>query len=437
MASEVEVRVPDIGDVEDVEVIEILVAPGDRVALEDPLLTIESDKASMEIPSPYAGVVETVVVKLGDAVAEGSLLLTLRAEVADTAVSEPAPSPGTEPETRPEASAAPTPLPPPPKPPVPPVVAEPGRTPHASPLVRKMARELGVDLLATTGSGSHGRILSGDVQTTVREAMAGVAGHGPAPLPSAGAGPQPAVDFSAFGETEVQPLSRIQRVSGRNLTRSWQTVPHVTQHDEADVTELESFRKRHAPEAESQGVKLTLLPFVLKACVQALRDYPEFRSSLDPRGESLIVKHYYHLGVAVDTERGLVVPVVREVDQKGLLELAAELAALSEKARARKLSPADMQGGVMSVSSLGGIGGTHFTPIVNAPEVAVLGVSRIETRAVWRDGDGEGDGEGRFEPRRILPLSLSYDHRVIDGAQAVRFTTHLARSLSAMENLLL
>ena len=424
-AGVIEVRVPDIGDFEDVEVIEILVGPGDAVGVEDPLLTIESDKASMEIPSPQAGVVESLTVKLGDKVSEGSLLLTLRGDGAAAAPSEP------EPAAKPEPVAAPAPevqvAPPAPKPapaPSAPVSSAPGV--HASPKVRRVAREWGADLAGVQGSGPHGRILEQDVQDAVRATLKG--GSGPtAPAP-------PAVDFAQFGETEVVPLSRVQKVSGRNLSRSWQSVPHVTQHDEADVTDLEAFRKAHAPEVAERGVKLTFLPFLLKACVQALRAFPQFGASLDPGGENLVLKHYFHIGVAVDTERGLVVPVVRDVEQKGLVELAAELAELAERARSRKLAPADLQGGVMSVSSLGGIGGTFFTPIVNAPEVCVLGVSRTQTRPIWQETEA---GDGAFVPRRILPLSLSYDHRVIDGAQAARFTTHLARSLSQLEHLLL
>jgi pyruvate dehydrogenase E2 component (dihydrolipoamide acetyltransferase) len=439
VAESIEVEVPDIGDFEDVEVIEVLVAAGDRVEAEDPLVTIESDKASMEIPSPRAGVVEVLAVSVGDRVSEGSPLLTLRVEEAASpapderppaeAVSAsgrapvPAPSDGARPAARAPTAApepAPAPAPPPPG----------AELPHASPLVRRMARELGLDLSLASGSGPHGRILEDDVKASVREALA--AGRGAVAAPSS----LPAPDFSRFGPVEERALGRVRRTAARNLARAWAQVPQVTQHDAADVTQLEDFRDRHQEEARRRGARLTLLPFVMKACVQALRRFPELRSSLDPSGEKLIVKHYTHLGIAVDTHDGLLVPVVRDVEQKGLLELAQEVAALAERARGRKLAPLEMQGAVMSISSLGGIGGTGFTPIVNAPEVAVLGVSPVRVEPVWVEEAG-AQGGGRFAPRRMLPLSLSYDHRVIDGAMAARFTRHLCGSLEAIENLLL
>ncbi len=443
MASTIEVRVPDIGDFEDVDVVEVLVAPGDRVEVEDSLVTLESDKASMEIPAPQRGVVEALKVSVGDKVSEGSLLLTLSVEAADSVGGEderpvvPAQRPGASPPRAPAPVATQTEAPPPsdalPPPPARPPVSEPVAPPsaiaHASPLVRKFARELGVDLSGTSGTGPGGRILEEDVKSRVRGAMDAV------PAAAAATVPAPPVDFARFGRVEVQALSRMRRASGRNLSRSWQTVPHVTQHDEADVTELESFRRAQVEGRAEGAPKLTLLPFLMKAVASALRDFPAFRSSLDPSGENLIVKHYFHLGVAVDTDQGLVVPVVRDVDRKRLLELSAEVAELADRARAGKLAPQDIQGACFSISSLGGIGGTNFTPIVNAPEVAVLGVSRMATRPVWEAG--EAGAEGRFVPRRVLPFSLSYDHRVIDGAEAVRFTSHLAQTLSHIENLLL
>jgi pyruvate dehydrogenase E2 component (dihydrolipoamide acetyltransferase) len=446
MPNEIEIRVPDIGDFEDVEVVEILVAKGDTVALDDSLVSIESDKATMEIPAPVGGVVQDVRVALGDRVSEGSLLVTLMAssEAADAAPAAPVvpdadPTESIVPATAPTASpvdrapssaaavgeaAKP--------PPVQAVSApvEPGARPHASPLVRGVARELGVDLERASGSGPHGRILEQDVKAHVRERMQSGVGAGPAPAP--------AVDFSRFGPVEDVPLGKVRRVAARNLTRSWLTAPHVTQHDEADVTELEGFRRQCKQEAADRGLKLSPLHFVLKSLVVALREFSDFRSSLAPGGESLIVKGYYHLGVAVDTEHGLVVPVIRDVDQKGVYQLAAELAELAERARARRLAPDDMQGACFSVSSLGGIGGTSFTPIVNTPEVAILGLSKLTVRPVWSAGLDPAPGSGgSFEPRVILPLSLSYDHRVIDGAVAARFTSRLAALLSHPANLLL
>jgi len=448
VASDIEVRVPDIGDFDDVEIVEVLVAAGDRVAAEDSLVTLESDKASMEIPSPRAGVVKALQVSIGDRVSEGSLLLVLAVEEAhdDAGASAPDPAvataetPPPEPvrddampaaDVLPNAARLPGEAPAFPDP-VPDAPPRRDRVPHASPMVRGMARELGVELRGTTGSGRHGRILAEDVKAEVRNAFARSAAGARA---SGGGIPAiPEIDFARFGDVEVEPLERIRRVAAANLTRSWLNVPHVTQHDEADVTELEAFRREHAPALSERGVKLTLTALLLKVCALALRRHPDFRSSLTPDGQGLIVKHYYHLGVAVDTERGLVVPVVREVDRKGLVELAEELAALAERARSRALAPADLQGACFTISSLGGIGGTAFTPIVNAPEVAVLGVSRMATRPVWRpDADSGGD----FVPRLMLPLSLSYDHRVIDGAAAVRFTNELRGILSNLAQLLL
>ena len=435
-----EVRIPDIGDFEDVEVIEILVAPGDAVSAEDSLITIESDKASMEIPSPTDGVVGEIKVALGDRVSEGTLIVVLEPSDAAAATVKPAaataepaaleapapPAPvATEP-AAPSASASPTaaPAPPPPATPQPTSVGK----AHASPSVRRFARLLGADLTRIRGTGRKGRILKADVQDFVKSALA----QGPATtLPDNVLQVEPArrADFAKFGPIEVQELGKIRRASARSLHRSWVTIPHVTQFDEADITELEAYRKSQALESEKRGVKLTALAFLMKAVVVALKEYPQFCASLDESGEKLIVKRYYHLGVAVDTPNGLVVPVIRDVDRKGLYELAGELGATSERARNGKLTPADLSGGCFSISSLGGIGGTAFTPIVNGPEVAILGVSRHSQRPVYVDGE--------LVPRLILPLSLSYDHRVIDGAAAARFTAFLCHVMADVRRLVL
>jgi pyruvate dehydrogenase E2 component (dihydrolipoamide acetyltransferase) len=438
-----EVRVPDIGDFKDVEVIEVMVKPGDKVTAEASLITVESDKATMEIPSPAAGVVRDVKLKVGDKVSEGSLILTLEGAAPAQAQSTPSVAAAAGPAAQPAASPAATsaredeaPFVPPPLPtrtgPVPyEPTAEPAAfKPHASPSIRKFARELGVDLGKVKGSGPKGRILQGDVQAFVK----GVMTQAPAPAPAAAGGALPfnlpdwpKVDFAKYGPVEVKPLSRIKRISGANLHRNWVAIPHVTQFDEADITELEAFRKASSPDSEKQGFKLTLLAFLLKACMTALRQHPEFNASLD--GDNLVVKKYYHIGVAVDTPDGLVVPVIRDVDRKGVFDLARELAEVSKLARDKKLKPGDMQGGTFSISSLGGIGGTAFTPIINAPEVAILGVSRSSMRPIFKDG--------QFVPRLMLPLSLSYDHRVIDGALAARFTSYLASVLSDIRRSLL
>ena len=446
MSSITEVKVPDIGDFKEVDVIEILVKPGDSVAKEASLITVESDKATMEIPSPAAGVVKELKVKLGDKVAEGSTILLLEASAgaasappptkpADTPVAAvPAPkpaagAPAAEPVAVPTHRPAPVPLEP--------VAEVPAFKPHASPSVRKFARELGVDLAKVRGSGPKGRITQEDVQAFVK----GVMTQAPAVAAAAPAGgvpfnlPEwPQVDFAKFGPVELKPLSRIKRLSGANLHRNWISIPHVTQFDEADITELEAFRKESGAASEKQGFKLTLLAFLIKACVTALRQYPEFNASLDRGGENLVLKKYFHIGVAVDTPDGLVVPVIRDADRKGVYDLARELAEVSKLARDKKLKPGDMQGGTFSISSLGGIGGTAFTPIINAPEVAILGVSRSTMRPVWLAAKGEA---GQFVPRLMLPLSLSYDHRVIDGAAAARFTSYLASVLSDIRRSLL
>ncbi len=439
MSTAKQVLLPDIGDFEDVDVIEILVSPGDEVKLEDSLVTLESDKATMEIPSPYAGVVKSIVVTTGDKVSKGSPLLTMDvaepsetpadADAADAAKPEPAPP--APPVMAPAPQTPPLPgSPPPAKAPVPQLtraeVADAARRAHASPTVRRLARELAVDLGQVEGSGPKGRILKGDIQAFVKKVMSRSAATAAVGVAVAEA---PKVDFSRFGDVEVQALSRVKKRSGANLHRNWVTIPHVTQFDEADITELETFRKNQVEKLTKEGVKLTMLAFLVKASVVALKEYPEFNASLDDSGENLLVKHYYNIGIAVDTPDGLVVPVIRQADQKGLFRLAAELRDVSEKARSKKLSPEDMQGGSFSISSLGGIGGTAFTPIVNAPEVAILGIAKANTKPVFQDN--------QFVPRLILPLALSYDHRVIDGAAAARFTTTLRTVLSDIRHMLL
>lgn len=453
---ETRVTVPDIGDATDVDVVEVLVKPGTRVEREQSLIVLESDKASMEIPSPEEGVVKRILVAVGDKVSQGGDILLLEVDVGDAAVDvaaapatgaptdgadgavetpdaetpadrQPvvqtqAPASSTEPvRTIPPASSSSA-----AGPSAPPAAKPPGA--HAGPAVRRFARELGVDLTHVPGTGRKQRITKEDVQHYVKHAM-GVA----AAPPTGGLGSAltvdqaPSIDFSQFGETETQPLTKIQRVSGRNLHRSWLTIPHVTQFDSADITELEAFRKKMRQ--DRPDVKLTLLSFFMKAVVIVLRQMPRFNASLDESGENLVLKRYFHIGVAVDTPNGLVVPVIRDVDIKGLGELAEELTLVSERARARKLSPRDMQGGSMTISSLGGIGGTAFTPIINPPEVAVLGVSRAALQPVYRDG--------QLQPRLMCPLSLSYDHRVIDGAAAARFTSRLGDVLGDIREMLL
>ena len=439
-AATVDVRLPDIGDFSDIPVIEVLVGIGDKVEVDQSILTLESDKATMEIPSPAAGEVQSISVKVGDQVNRGDLLMTL--------LGSAAPVPGdSEPDNsaeEAESAQAPAAIP---KPDAPlpgeserrraPVLPRPedmqaiasGRTPHASPAVRRFARELGVDLGRVKGSGRKGRVLKDDVQAYVKQTLSAGAPAAPAAgLPFQLPAP-PDVDFAKFGEVETQPLPRIKKISGAHLHRCWLSVPHVTQFDEADITELEAFRKSQKATAEQAGVRLTFMPFLLKAVAGALTQMPILKASLGADGESLVIKHYTHIGVAVDTPNGLVVPVLRDVNKKGLFDLARELMDLSAKARDGKLLPGDMQGGVFSISSLGGIGGTAFTPIVNAPEVAILGVSRSEMKPVWNGND--------FTPRLMLPLSLSYDHRVVDGADGVRFTTLLASLLGDIRRLLL
>ncbi len=426
-----EVRVPDIGNFAEVDVIEILVKEGDVVQAEDSLVSLESDKATMDIPAPFSGTVKAVRIKVGDKAAEGTLILTLEvsAEVATTAMAEKPAAPVTPPvapvvsiaEIKPAPQAASPAL-------VQAVVAS-SKTVHASPSVRAFGRELGVDLTQVNGSGQKRRILREDVQAYVKAELSKPRGAGAAGGLNFGFPPLPAVDFARFGEIEVKALPRIKKISGANLHRNWVSAPHVTQFEEVDITDLEAFRKTMQDEAAKQGVKLTLLPFLMKAVLAGLKTYPEFNASLSEDGESLVLKKYFHIGFAADTSEGLVVPVIRDVDQKGTIEISRELGVLSGKAREKKISPADMQGGCFTISSLGGIGGTYFTPILNSPEVAILGVSRASMKPVWNGKE--------FVPRLMLPLSLSYDHRVIDGALGARMTSFLSAVLSDVRRLLL
>jgi len=428
-----EIKVPDIGDFKEIEVIEVLVQAGDSIKAEDPLLTLESDKAAMEVPSPAAGTVQEVNIKVGDKVSAGHLILLLQqstsAEPATTAA-KPAPNP-TQSHAQSNNVASDSSLErraPPAAPSA--TIDKSFNKVHASPSIRRFARELGVDLSQIQGSGRKARITKEDVQNYVKAILSGQATPSPA-VPSSGAGIPaiPSIDFSQFGETEVKPLTRIQKLSGPHLHRAWLNVPMVTQHHEADVSELEEFRASLKREAEQRSVKVTTLAFIMQAVAAALQEYPNFNSSLSPDGQQLIYKKYINLGIAVDTPNGLVVPVFREVAQKSIFELSAELAAMSQKARDGKLSAKDLQGGCFSISSLGGIGGAHFTPLVNAPEVAILGVARAQMKPLW-------DGKA-FKPRLMLPLSVSYDHRVIDGADGARFIVYLAQTLENIRRLLL
>ncbi len=462
MSGIIEVKVPDIGDFKNIPVIEVLVKPGDSVSKESPLVTLESDKATMEVPSPSAGVVKELRVKVGDKVSEGSPVLTLEA-AGDGAAARPAagtPAPAPAPAPAPQ-SPHPQSLSPALTPSLSPGRREEARASllppgegsgmrdrereassapadaragmeagfaraHASPSVRRFARELGVDLARVKGSGPRDRVLKDDVQNFVKaelsrpRAEAGLALNLP---------PLAQVDFAKFGPVTLQPLSRIKKLSGANLHRNWVAIPHVTQNDDADITELEEFRKIQTEEAKQQGIRFTILCFLLKAAVVALKQFPGFNASLSADGESLVLKQYFHIGVAVDTPNGLVVPVIRDVDKKGLMDLARELGEVSARMRAGKFSPADLQGGCFSISSLGGLGGSHFTPIINAPEVAILGVGKSVTRPVWNGKE--------FVPRMMLPLSISYDHRVIDGAQGARFIAFLSSVLSDIRRLVL
>lgn len=435
MASVKEIKVPNIGEFSNVDVIEVLAKPGDRINPEDSLITLESDKATMEVPSPEGGIVKDVLISVGDKVSEGIPILTLETAAASA---EPHPS---EPIERALVDEEPEPPPPPQpsaqlhhlasndRPITPSIQTDKQRLAHASPSARRFARELGVDLSLVRGTGPKGRISRENIQSFVKRTLDRGGAAVDTAQPSPGIPRVEIPDFSQFGEVERRELSRIQKRSGAHLHKCWLNVPHVTQFDEADITHLEEFRQSMRKEAERRDVRLTLLAFLIKACVAALKEYPHFNSALTAEGDALFLKRYYHIGVAVDTPVGLMVPVIREADKKGLFELAEVLAALSQKARDGKLSPTDMQGGCFSISSLGGIGGTAFTPIVNSPEVAILGVSRAAMKPLWQDG--------AFVPRLMLPLSLSYDHRVIDGAQAARFIRFLSQALEDLRRLLL
>ncbi len=430
-----EVKVPDIGDFKDVPIIEVHVKEGDAIDADDPLVTLESDKATMDVPAPSGGTVERLLVKVGDRVSEGSPILLLQAgdgamTPPPSLISQQEPPPTPQPVTAAPAPAAGSAAAPAPAAPVDRAPAADFGQVHASPSVRRIARELTVDLTKIKGTGEKGRITKEDVIAFLKGPSAAAATVA-AGAPAAGAGiPEiPPVDFSKFGPIETKPLSRIKKLSGPYLHRAWLNIPHVTQHDEADITDLESYRKELDAAAREKGYRVSLLAFLMKASVSALKQFPDFNSSLSPEKDSLIVKKYYHIGIAVDTPEGLVVPVIRDVDRKGILELSQDLGAASQKARDGKLAPADMQGGCFTISSLGGIGGTGFTPIINAPEVAILGVVRSKMTPVW-------NGES-FVPRLMLPLSVSYDHRVIDGALAARFARHLCHMLEDVRRLIL
>ena len=455
-----EARVPDIGDYSGIPVIELLVAVGDTVKADQGLVSLESDKATMEVPAPFAGIVKELKVKLGDSVSEGSVVAMIEVAEAGADAKAPAAKPA---EVAAPAKAAPTPEVAKPAPAAevvkpapaaavaatppsavsaaathtPPITfgvesVDPAKVAYASPSVRLFARELGDDLHKVNGTARSGRIVKEDVQAFVKAALAGGAARTATIAAPAGAGglnllPWPKVDFAKFGEIEVKPLSRIKKISGANLARNWAMIPHVTQFESADITEMEAFRKRLGE--ENKDLKLTPLVFQIKAAVAALKQFPSFNASLDETAENLILKRFFHVGIAVDTPDGLMVPVIRNCDQKGLLQLAVELGEISKKARDKKLGPADMSGGCFSISSLGGIGGTSFTPIINAPEVAILGVSKASLQPVWNGKE--------FAPRLLLPLSLSYDHRVIDGAEAARFARFFADQLGDIRRLLL
>ncbi|MDM0013649.1 dihydrolipoyllysine-residue acetyltransferase [Variovorax sp. J22P168] len=442
-AGPIEVKVPDIGDFKDVAVIEVLVKPGDTIKVEQSLITVESDKASMEIPSSAAGVLKELKVKVGDTVNIGDLIAIVEGSGGGAAAPAPAPAPAAAAASAaaPASASAPAPAaaasaPAAAAPAHDPTVAPSGKMPHASPSVRKFARELGVPLEEVKGSGLKGRITQEDVQAFTKAVMSGAASTkaAGATAPAGGGGgealgliPWPKVDFTKFGSVERKDLSRIKKLSGANLHRNWVMIPHVTNNDEADITELEAFRVSTNKENEKSGVKVTMLAFVIKAMVSALKKFPDFNTSLD--GDQLVYKNYYNIGFAADTPNGLVVPVLKDADKKGVLQISQEMGELAKKARDGKLGSADMQGGCISISSLGGIGGTHFTPIINAPEVAILGLSKGQMKPVW-------DGK-QFVPRLTLPLSLSYDHRVIDGASAARFNAYLGQVLADFRRVLL
>ena len=447
MTNLTEVLVPDVGDFEDIPVIEVLVSPGDVVGAEDSLITLETDKASMDVPSPAAGRVKDLKLAVGDTVSQGTLILTLEPTGEAPPAEAPEPAPVQAPAQTPAQPDAPAPATPsaatapgadstiddpraPKGRPSPTATLAPEgdkskRHAHATPGIRRYARELGVELERVTGTGRKGRILREDINGFVK----GVINKPQSKGVESGIPPIPTVDFAKFGPVELRPLSRIARISGPHLHRAWLNVPHVTHHDEADITELEAFRKSLKDEAAKQGARITALTFIIKALVKTLQQFPGFNASLSADGENLVLKKYFNLGIAVDTPNGLMVPVLRDVDRKGIMELAVEIGEISAKAREGKLKSGDLQGGCMSVSSLGGIGGTAFTPIVNAPEVAILGVARARMTPVWNGSE--------FTPRLMLPLDLSYDHRVIDGAQGARFMAFLCTLLSDLKHLLL
>ena len=415
--------VPDLGDFSDVEVIEVHIAAGDTVAIEDPLVTLETDKAAMDVPAVVAGTVESVLIKVGDKISEGASLAIIDAVANDDAEKAPAPAKPVAPQAK-ERSQEPVSRPPPVASTSPRIDEAGFSQAHASPSVRKLARELGANLAQVKGSGTKSRILHDDVKAFVKAILTGQAAS-----PAAGGLPKvPSVDFAKFGEIDSQPLTRIQKISGPRLQASWINLPHVTQHDLADITKLEARRQELKGPAKARGIGLTPLAFIMKACVAALAEFPKVNSSLSEDGESLVYKKYCHLGFAADTDQGLMVPVIRDADKKDVYEIAKELGELSALARDGKLKVDQLQGATFTISSLGGIGGTAFTPIVNAPEVAILGVSRSSMQPVWNGSE--------FEPRLMLPLSFSYDHRVIDGAQAVRFTTFLGQKIADVDSLL-
>jgi pyruvate dehydrogenase E2 component (dihydrolipoamide acetyltransferase) len=422
-----DVTLPDIGDFKDVPIIELYVKVGDVLALEDPILSLESDKATLEVPSPVVGKVTAILVKVGDKVSQGTPMLTVDAagsETAKPAATAQAPAASLPTKTTGAAPLPPVPMLPPARAIPPPIPLDFGGV-HAGPSVRRLARELDVDLNKITGTGEKGRIVVGDVKAAIARTGGGGGGvSGGSGIPEI-----PAQDFAKFGPVEVKPMSRLQKLSGPHLHRSWLNVPHVTHADEADITDIEAYRKMLDGAAKEKGYRVTLIAFLMKAAVSALKAYPQFNSSLSPTKDALIFKKYYNLGIAVDTPDGLVVPVIKDVDRKGIIELSQELAAVSKRMRDGKIAPTDIQGGTFSISSLGGIGGTHFTPIVSAPEVAILGVVKGTTKPIW-------DGEA-FTPRLMLPLCVSYDHRVIDGATAARFTRHLAGMLEDARQLVL
>ncbi len=430
MTTMIEIKVPDIGDFDAVPVIEVLVSVGDRIAAEESLITLESDKATMDIPAPQAGIISELFVSEGDNVSEGTVIATLQVEEQTTeSVASKAPPLPAQPAAAPvldagrescfEASGTKA----------PPILPSPAQRsgmalPHASPGIRRFARELGADLTQVRGTGSKNRITKDDVKLWVKNQLASSGTSGGGGIP-----PIPEVDFTQFGEIEIEKLGRIKSISGPHLQRAWLNIPHVTHHDEADITEVEAFRKSLKEEAEKRGIRITLLSFMMKALVVGLKEFPQFNASLSPDGKKLILKKYFNIGIAVDTPNGLMVPVISDVDTKSIYDLSHDLMDISSRAREGKLTGDDLKGGCMTISSLGGIGGTAFTPIVNAPEVAILGITRAKMQPVW-------DGE-EFKPRLMLPLDLSYDHRAVDGAEAARFMAFLVRAFSDMRRLLL